>query len=113
MTLYNNIINIINKKNSHHLTHVYPTILTDELRFHVFHSLRRELDFDLDIEEFTDGSYEFMLPSFAFLGLGLVVLADVAMDGNQLCQVKCITCRKIVVLGSLKDTMSKMVPTLH
>ena len=41
------------------------------------------------------------------------MLADVAMDSDQLGQVKNITCRKIVVLGSLKDTMSKMVPTLH
>ena len=41
------------------------------------------------------------------------MLADVAMDGDQLSQVKNITCRKIVVLGSLKDTITKLVPTLH
>ena len=37
------------------------------------------------------------------------MLADVAMDGDQLCQVKNITCRKIVVLGSLKDTITNLL----
>ena len=79
----------------------------------IFSPLRRKLEFDLDIKCFAEFDYKFKFPSFALLGLGLVVLADVAMDGDQLCQVKNITCRKIVVLGSLKDTITKLVPTLH